>query len=136
MGIKEEMTRKLVKIDGERKVIDACKLMGRKRIGSVIVTQKNKPYGIFTERDLLSKVLAKGLDMKKVKVKNYASRPLITVDGDRLCHNINECARVMAQMKIRRLLVTSKGKLIGIFTASDLARTISKSPLGPKRRGK
>ncbi|MCK5563582.1 CBS domain-containing protein [Candidatus Bathyarchaeota archaeon] len=126
MRIKDVMKKNLVSIDGERKVINACKLMGKLHIGSVLVTLENKPYGIFTERDLLSKVVAKGLDMKKAKVKNYASHPLITVDGN---YSVRECARIMTDMKIRRLIITSRGKIRGIFTASDLARVISKSLL-------
>jgi predicted transcriptional regulator len=127
MRIKDVMKKNLVLIDGERKVIDACKLMGKMHIGSVLVTLDDKPYGIFTERDLLSKVIAKGLDVKKVKVKNYASHPLITVDGER--YTVRECARIMSDMKIGRLIITSRGKIKGIFTATDLARLISKSPL-------
>ena len=126
MKIKDVMKKNLVSIDGERKVIDACKLMGKLHIGSVLVTLENKPYGIFTERDLLSKIVAKGLDIKKAKVKNYASHPLITVDGK---YSVRECARIMSDMKIRRLIITSRGEIRGIFTASDLARVISKSPL-------
>lgn len=126
MRIKDVMKKNLVSIDGERRVIDACKLMGKMHIGSVLVTLENKPYGIFTERDLLSNVIAKGLDIKKAKVKNYASHPLITVDGN---YSVRECARIMTDMKIRRLIITSRGKIRGIFTASDLARVISKSPL-------
>ncbi len=125
MKIKDVM-QKLVSIDGERKVIDACKLMGKRHIGSVLVTLENKPFGIFTERDLLSEVIAKGVDINKVKVKSYASRPLITVSGN---YSVRECARIMSDLKIKRLIVASRGKIKGIFTSSDLARAISKSPL-------
>jgi CBS domain-containing protein len=126
MRIKEVMKKNLVTIDGEKSVMAACKLMGEKHIGSIIVTSQNKPYGIFTERDLLTKVLTKGFDINKVKIKDYTSRPLITVDGN---YNVRECARIMSDMKVRRLIITSRGKITGIFTASDLAREISKSPL-------
>jgi len=126
MKIKDVMKKNLVSIDGESKIIEACKLMGAKHIGSVLVTLENKPYGIFTERDLLSKVIARGLDIKTAKVKDYASHPLITVSGD---FSVRECARIMSDMKVRRLIVTSRGKIEGIFTASDLARVLSKSPL-------
>ncbi len=125
MKLKDVM-EKLVSIDGERKIIDACKLMGERHIGSVLVTVEDKPFGIFTERDLLSKAIAKGVDIKKAKVKKYASHPLITVSGD---YSVRECARMMSDMKIKRLIITSRGEIKGIFTASDLARVISKSPL-------
>ncbi len=126
MKIGEVANRKLVKMDGGKSVLEACRLMGRKRIGSVLVTLNGHPYGIFTERDLLSKVLAKGVDLRKAKLKDYSSRPLVMVDEN---YTVKECARIMSEMKVRRLLVTSKGKLIGIFTSSDLTRVLSRAPL-------
>jgi CBS domain-containing protein len=124
--IGEVCNRKLVKLEGEKSVLEACKVMGKKRIGSVLVTLKGKPYGIFTERDLLSRVLAEGVDPKKAKLKDYSSAPLITVDEN---YSVKECARIMSDMGVRRLLVTSSGKLVGIFTSSDLTRVLSRAPL-------
>ncbi len=126
MKIKDVMNKKLVSIDGEKKVIDACKLMGKRHIGSVIVTLKNRPYGIFTERDLLTKILAKGLDTKTALIKKFTAKPLVTVDEN---YNVSECARIMSELNIRRLIVTSKGRIKGIFTASDLVLVISEFPL-------
>ncbi|MEM0359496.1 MAG: CBS domain-containing protein [Candidatus Hadarchaeales archaeon] len=126
MKIGEVANRKLVKMDGEKSILEACKVMGKKRIGSVLVTLHGQPYGIFTERDLLSKVLAKGVDLKRAKLKDYCSRPLVMVDEN---YTVKECARIMSEMKVRRLLVSSKGELVGIFTSSDLAKVISKAPL-------
>lgn len=126
MKIGEAANRKLVRMDGGKSVLEACRLMGRKRIGSVLVTLNGKPYGIFTERDLLSKVLAKGVDLKKAKLKDYSSRPLVTVDEN---YTVKECARIMSEMGVRRLLVTSEGKLVGVFTSSDLTRVLSRAPL-------
>lgn len=126
MEIGKAANRKLVKMDGEKSLLEACRVMGRKRIGSVLVTSRGKLYGIFTERDLLSKVLSRGVDLRKARLKDYASRPLVTVDEG---YSVRECARIMSDMKVRRLLVTSGGKVVGIFTASDLTRVISQSPL-------
>jgi len=44
--------------------------------------------------------------------------------------SIREVARVMACMNIRRVAITENGKVIGMFTSSDLARLACKSPLG------
>lgn len=121
------MKRKVVSIDEAASVDEACKMMGEKHIGSLVVTQRSKPVGIFTERDLLSKVVVKEFDIKKVKVKRFMSKPMVTIEPD---INIKEAARIMTQMHTRRLVVVDKGKIVGIFTARDLANAVSKYPLG------
>ncbi|MEM4292447.1 MAG: CBS domain-containing protein, partial [Archaeoglobaceae archaeon] len=77
MKIGDVMTKEVVSVDYGTKVRDVCKIMGEKRIGSVIVTQYGKPVGIFTERDLLSKVLLRG--SLEDEVGKYMSTPLIVV---------------------------------------------------------
>ncbi|MDD2778104.1 MAG: CBS domain-containing protein [Methanocellales archaeon] len=120
------MKENVVTVDENSTVETACKIMGERHIGSVVVTHKDKPYGIFTERDLLSKVITKGADIKKAKVKDFTSEPIVTINPD---FNIREAARIMADLKIKRLLVMKDEKIIGIFTAADLADFIARSSL-------
>ena len=105
---------------------DACKLMGEKHIGSILVSHKGVVNAIFTERDLMSKALPEKKDLAWLAVGAYASSPLITVLATT---DVKEAARIMAEMKVRRLVVVRDGKPIGIFTAADLARAVGKSPL-------
>ncbi len=120
MKIGEVMTKNVVMVDYATKVREVCRIMGEKRIGSVVVTREGKPAGIFTERDLLSKVFLKGsLDDE---VGKYMSSPLVVISPD---YDVRESARIMADLKIRRLVVMEKGEIKGIFTASDLARVLA-----------
>ncbi|MEM2082930.1 MAG: CBS domain-containing protein [Nitrososphaerota archaeon] len=123
MLVKEVMKRNVITIDAEKTIEEACKIMGEKHIGSLIVTINDKPYGIFTERDLISKVISKNIDIKKAKVKEYMSFPLIFVKPD---IHIREAAKIMVEMRIRRLPVIENNKLVGIFTSSDFAEAICK----------
>ncbi|MDD4898647.1 MAG: CBS domain-containing protein [Methanocellales archaeon] len=125
-NIGDVMKENVVTVDENSTVETACKIMGERHIGSVVVTHKDKPYGIFTERDLLSKVITKGADIKKAKVKDFTSEPIVTINPD---FNIREAARIMADLKIKRLLVMKDEKIIGIFTAADLADFIARSSL-------
>jgi CBS domain-containing protein len=61
-GVKVDdlMTKDVVTADEETSVISIAKIMGGQRIGSVIITREGEPFGIFTERDLLTNFLAKG----------------------------------------------------------------------------
>ncbi|AEA46409.1 CBS domain-containing protein [Archaeoglobus veneficus] len=122
MRIGDVMVRDVVSVDYKTPVKDVCKIMGEKKIGSVIVTRDGKAFGIFTERDLLSKVLLEGsLDEE---VGKYASTPLIVITPD---YDVREAARIMADMKIKRLVVMEDEEVKGIFTSADLARVIAES---------
>jgi len=120
------MSAPVAALDSETSVADACKLMGEKHIGSILLSHKGVIDAIFTERDLMSRVLSEKRDPSSVSVGSYASSPLITVSPTA---DVKEAARIMAEMKVRRLVVVQDGKPIGVFTAADLARAVGKFPL-------
>jgi CBS domain-containing protein len=107
-------------------VADACKLMGEKHIGSILLSRNGVVYAIFTERDLLSRVVPEKKSLAYVTVESHASSPLITVEPTT---DVKEAARIMAEMKVRRLVVVQDGKPIGMFTAADLAKAVGRYPL-------
>lgn len=123
--VKEIMSRDIATIAPEASMAEAARIMGERHIGSLIVTKDDTPVGIVTERDLLSKVLALGKDLREVKVENIMSYPLITIGP---AVKIKEAAQMMLQKK-SRLAVFDCGKLVGIITASDLIRSL---PLVPE----
>ena len=100
----------------------AAEIMSEKEVGSVVVTHEDKPVGIVTERDILERVVAKGLDASKIQVIDIMSTPLITVKGNL---PIVEAIRIMQKKKIRRLLVLENKKLSGIVTQRDLLRALA-----------
>ncbi len=116
------MTKPVIAIDKDGSVHEVAKIMSEKCIGCIVVTDKGAPVGITTERDILQRVVAKGLDASKVKMKEIMSKPLITVNGSMPIIN---AIRVMEKNNVRRLLVVEKGKLIGIVTQRDLLRVLA-----------
>lgn len=122
--VEEIMSKNAITIGPEASMAEAAKIMGDKHIGSLIVMIKGKPEAIVTERDLLSKILAKGKDPKTVKVKEVMSSPLITISP---LATIKDAARTMIEKK-GRLVVFHEGKLTGIITASDLIRSMPECP--------
>jgi len=125
-SVREFMSKTPVTIDCKRTVADAWKLMGEEHIGSILVSREGVTHGIFTERDLLSKALSEKKDLNSIPVGDYASSPLITVPPGA---DVKEAARIMTEMKVRRLVVVQDGKPVGLFTAADLARAVGKFPL-------
>ena len=122
--VKQIMSKNPLTINEEASMEKAAEIMGKKHIGSLIVLREGKPWGIVTERDLLSRVLAKDKDYKKVKVKDAMSTPLIIIEPDA---TIKEAAKKMIDMK-GRLVVFEGKKMVGIVTASDLIKSLPESP--------
>jgi CBS domain-containing protein len=120
------MVSPVITVDANTSVEEVCKIMGEKHIGSVIVTESGKPAGIFTERDLLTKILAKDPNLLKGRVKDFMSSPLTVITPD---FELREAARIMTQLKIRRLPVVQEGQLLGIVTSADIIKAIGESPL-------
>ncbi len=116
------MTKEVVTADEKTPVDTIAKIMGEKRIGSVIITSKEKPFGIFTERDLLTTFLVKGKSLI-VEVGKEASSPLITAP---IGTSVHKAAVIMTLKHIRRLPITRRGKLVGIITARDLVEAYAK----------
>src|SRR5713226_7632143 len=121
--VKDVMEENVQTVDLDTNVKKSAGVMAKRGIGSLVVVQGGKAVGIVTERDLVSKVIADGLDPAKVLVRDIMSTPLITIRPDA---KLAESARLMSEYKIRRVVVTAAdGSLAGIVTASDLARVLA-----------
>jgi len=117
------MTKRVITADEETPVESVAKIMGQNRIGSVIITSQGEPIGIFTERDLLTKFLAKDKSLE-IEVGEACSSPLITAP---LGISVHEAAVTMTSKHIRRLPITREGKLVGIITAHDLIEAYARA---------
>ena len=117
------MSKDVITADEETAVDGAAKIMGEKSIGSVIVTSHGEPIGIFTERDLLTKFLAKDQSLK-IEVGKACSSPLITAP---MGISVHDAAALMTSKHIKRLPITKDGKLVGILSARDLVEAYARA---------
>lgn len=127
------VTMKVFKLPYGDTIFGAIKMMYEKRIGSVVVTKDELPYGIFTERDLLVKVLLKSVDLEE-KLGDHCSSPIITtllgVPGKHglMEMRANDIAAIMADNRIKRLPIIKDGKLVAMVTARDLVEAFQQEP--------
>jgi len=121
-SVDEIMTKHVVTVKSDTTIGSVARIMGEKRIGSVLVEIDGAPRAIFTERDLLSGVLARNASMKS-PVSDFASTPLITIASGA---SVREAARLMAEKHVRRLPVMKNDRIIGIVTARDLVEAYSR----------
>ncbi|MDW8040075.1 MAG: CBS domain-containing protein [Nitrososphaerota archaeon] len=118
MLVRDVMSSPVITVDEEAPVVHVAELMEKHELGCIIVTNKEgKPIGIITERDLVARVLAKNLKPDTVKAKDVMTSPLITIEPG---ETINEAARKMSRLNIRRLGVVYKGELVGLISSKDI----------------
>ena len=115
--VKDIMIRKVKTIDVEDTALEAVKKMNRHEIGCVVVTEKDKPVGILTERDILRRIIPSGVDPASIKVHSIMSNPLQTT---RPTSKITQAARTMLKGNIKKLVIVNDGSLVGIVSLTDL----------------
>jgi CBS domain-containing protein len=116
--VKDIMSSPVITIDEDAPVNKAAQLMDKNKLGCIIVTsKKGKPLGIITERDLVTRVLAKNARPSKLTVKEVMTSPLIAIDPD---ETLSEAARRMSRLSIRRLGVMYKENLVGLISSKDI----------------
>ena len=112
------MTPNPITVGIDKSVMDIAKMMAEMRIGSVIVTDvNNRPIGIVTSHDILEKVVAKGLDPRKVPAGQIMSSPVIYVDPET---PLEEVVRLMVKTGKRHIPVVSNNKILGIIAEYDI----------------
>ncbi len=92
--------------------------MAEKNIGLVpVLSDEGKLIGVFSERDLVKRVIAKSLDLDSTKVDDIMSKELIISN---INESYEECLKKMNDKKIRHILVVDNDKLVGILSMRDL----------------
>jgi len=94
-------------------VAQAARTMQKAGATEALVVSDSAPLGIVTERDILYKVVAAGSNPSIVKVREIMSSPVQTIDEG---SKVAEAIAKMSKLGIRRLGVTSKGKIVGMIT--------------------
>lgn len=123
LRIRDVMVKNVITVDADYSVMHAASIMNRGGIGCLIVVQNEAVEGIVTERDLLKKIVAEGMDPEKTYVKEVMSRPVIVVGPDFM---LEDAVRLMVKNKIKKLPVIERiqgeEKLVGLVTLTDIAR--------------
>ena len=98
-------------------VLEAARAMNDRRIGAVVVTEHGVVVGIFTERDILTRVVAEQRDPSTTLVEEVMTAPVCYCDPDA---TLEDCRQVITTRRIRHLPVAVSGRLVGIVTSGDI----------------
>ncbi len=100
-------------------VADAAKIMANDQIGYALIADSELILGIVTEWDILYKVVAPGKNPKSVSMGEIMNREVFSAPPETPTMKIT---KIMNEKGIRRLLVGSNGKYLGIITSKDIIR--------------
>ena len=102
-------------------VYDALKLMAEKDVGAILVLDKGKLVGIFSERDYARKVILKGKSSKELMLKDIMTYNVTYASLDQ---SVEQCLAIMNADHIRHLPIFNGDQLVGIVTIGDLVKAI------------
>lgn len=118
--VKEIMSKPVITIDINKTARDAGKIIAKTRRGFLVVTKRSKPIGVISDSDLIKRILVKNLKASQIKIKELMSEPVVAIEPN---DDILVAVRKMKTNNIHRLPVVEKGKLVGVITLGDIART-------------
>lgn len=115
--ILEEKGGDVVTLTPGESVLNAARLMNERGIGGLVIVEGDQPAGIFTERDILRRVVADNRDPGEVKVGEVMTTAMVSCRPDA---TLEQCSALMTDKRIRHLPVVDEGQLKGIVTSGDI----------------
>ncbi len=107
----------LYTVQPQQIVREVAKFMTEARVGAVPVIEGDRLVGVFSERDLMTRVVAPGLNPDTTTVSSVMTKDIVVADGD---ETTEACLSRMKQLHVRHLPVVSGNKLVGMLSVRNL----------------
>ncbi|HET9932681.1 MAG TPA: CBS domain-containing protein [Polyangiaceae bacterium] len=114
-----ELMSKPLALPSSAPVVEAARQMQNEDVGTVIVEDGGKPFGIVTDRDIVVRVVAEGRDPAQTAISEVCSKELVTLSPDA---ELDLAVQLMRDRAVRRLLVVNgEHRTVGLISLGDLA---------------
>jgi CBS domain-containing protein len=120
--VSEILTKEAVVITSSATARQAAELMASQDISCLVVTENSTIVGIFTERDLLKRVVALNNNPDKIVLNQVMSKPVVTIPAN---YSLLSATKLLERAAIRRLVVTEYDALLGVITQTDIQRALT-----------
>jgi CBS domain-containing protein len=111
--------RALVTARPDDSVLDVARRMTECQVGAIIVLDRDRLVGVFSERDLMTRVLVAGRDAATTPVSAVMTRDVVTAE---MRDRVDACEEKMRRAGCRHLPVLADGRVIGMLSMRDLLR--------------
>ena len=108
--------RKLLTAPPDISVIEAARRMAKRKISAIVVTDKDSMVGIVTERDIVFRAVAAGLELDKTRIAQVMTPSPLTIEASQ---PLGMALIIMHEHEFRHLPVVDNGKLVGIVSARN-----------------
>ena len=109
--------RPLIHANTQEKVRDVAKRMSKENVGAVAVLDGERLVGVFSERDVMARVVAEGLDPDKTVISNVMTKDIVVADPR---DTVDSALAKMHSVGCRHLPVVKEGNLVGMLSIRDL----------------
>ena len=121
MNVKDVMSTRLVTVSPEESTAVAARLLARHNIGALpVCTKDGKLKGMVTDRDIVLRCVAADEDPQHLKISEIMTRKVYSVGA---LDSLENASVLMSREQIRRLPVQEGGKLVGMVSLGDVAKT-------------
>ena len=129
MKLKEIMTQEVEIVHMDDSIQTAAEKMRYRDVGFLPVYDGEQLIGVLTDRDIVIRVMAEGVDPKKSLRQDWITKPVVTCYDDQ---DVDEAARLMEEHQIRRLVIIGRDdeRIVGVVSLGDLAKNV-----GDKKSG-
>jgi CBS domain-containing protein len=105
------------RVEASTNAFKAAEKMVKGGFWSLLVEKNGIPVGVVTDRDILKRVVANGNDIKRIKLEEIMTSPIITVSPT---DTMERAMKIMVEKQIRRIYVAENGKIVGRITQTSL----------------
>ncbi len=117
----EKNGERVVRLAPDASVQEAAQEMRKAKIGALLIMRGDELLGIMTERDVLNKVVAEGLNAAEIKVHEIMTADVVVIDPRR---SVRDAMNIVTVKRLRHLPVVRDGHLVGVVSGGDLTRSI------------
>ena len=118
--LRQKTGRAIISVTPDTMVLEAAHVMNLEHIGALMVMEGDDLVGVFTERDVLTRIVAARRDPAATPVRDVMSTPVICAAPN---STRAELAAIMTQKRVRHLPVADEGRVIGVVSIGDLNRS-------------
>ncbi|MEO9306721.1 hypothetical protein NSIN_20439 [Nitrosotalea sinensis] len=116
------MSKKVITIETSSSTTEIAKIMNKNNISCIVLTKDDRPCGIITERDYLSKIISQNKKASDMSPSQIMSSPFVTVST---VSTADDVAQTMLENKIRHVVVMDNAHPVGIITITDFLKHLN-----------